>query len=279
MLRGIISARFSAGPGHTKMLAEEYEVFDASDTSQIFSESGLDSFLPGMKLTMAFVIGRYGSQALEECPRPGCRGRTFKKLRSGGQTCSICGLWFDISQRSLPRPFRLQLTEDNFQRIRTERKWNKNVIIHPLDLANLTLDSPPESWIQKGIERISTQLIPNNIEENHREYLQDKLASSIENVHGDPDYPGNFETVAAQAIKQTCEELYLTVDELKNLAANDFEPGTLGIDSLLSFSITSRLRGLGVNPPTLGDGLYLESFIKDFVNEYSYCFKEISDGD
>ena len=88
----------------------------------------------------------------------------------------------------------------------------------------------------------------------------------------------NRETAAAQAITKICEELYISVDELKDLCFNDFEPGTLGIDSLLTLAIVCHLKDLGINLRTPDNGktsffqgLFFEAFLKDFVNEYWYC--------
>lgn len=137
MLRAIISARFSSGPGHKKVHAGEYEIFNTSDTTQLLSEPGSQSLIPGMKITMAFVIGRYQHRTLEECPRPGCKSRKFARKSTGGQNCSACGVWFDFSKDTLPRPFRLDLTEGSCRRLRTERKWFKNVKICPSNIPSL----------------------------------------------------------------------------------------------------------------------------------------------
>ena len=146
MLRAVISARFSSGPGHTKVLAGEYEIFNTSDTTQLLSELDFQSLVPGMRITMAFIIGRYLHGTFEECPRPGCRARKFVRKSAGGRICSDCGVWFDFSREILLRPFQLDLTEGSFYRLRTERKWFKNVkICSPIYYRTLTIEDPGTS--------------------------------------------------------------------------------------------------------------------------------------
>ena len=129
MLRAVIAARFSSGPGHKQVLAGEYEIFNTSDTTQLLSKLDFQSLIPGMRITMAFVICRNQHRTLEECPRPGCKARKFVRKSAGGRICSDCGVWFDFSRDILPRLFRLDLTDGSFHRQRTEMKWFKNVKI------------------------------------------------------------------------------------------------------------------------------------------------------
>lgn len=81
-------------------------------------------------------------------------------------------------------------------------------------------------------------------------------------------------TVAAEIIRGIAEDLYLTVAELKDIAANGSEPGSLGIDSLMAVSISWRLKSLDIALPkgfaaqNFYDGLFLESFIRDLVNKF-----------
>lgn len=86
--------------------------------------------------------------------------------------------------------------------------------------------------------------------------------------------------VAAEIIRGIAEDLYLTVAELIDIAANESEPGKLGIDSLMAVSISWRLKSLDVAPPkgfaaqNFYDGLFLESFIRDLVNKFGSCVSE-----
>ncbi|KAL9027940.1 MAG: hypothetical protein Q9196_003619, partial [Gyalolechia fulgens] len=277
ILRAIISARFSAGPGCEKVLAAEYEVFNTSDTTQILSESQTYALIPGMKITMAIVVGRYAGLPLAKCPRPGCRARTFTKINTGGQTCSACEVWFDLSRQSLPRPFRLISTENLFQRLRADRKWFKNVKICPTEWPILPLKSDrlEERWITEG-RTGTTQLIPTKVDEGVRQENLQNSWSSFKVTADDAD----GQATAAQAIKLISEELDISVDELKDLVFNNSQPGTLGIDSLTSLSIIFQLQDIGLNPLGALDksgtilDLFVEAYIRDFVKEYWYCLQE-----
>ena len=277
MLRAIISARFRNGPGSEKVLANEYEIFNASDTSQTLCEPNFCGLIPGMKLTMAFIIGRYDVGPLKQCPRPGCRSQNFNKENAGGQKCSTCQVWFDISKTLLPRPFRLGSTENIFQRLRAERKWYKNVKIVASGIPKLppTFDHQG-MWVKMGGSQTPTGTMITEVEDQTRQKNLRESMSSFD--------PSDFglrkrEAAAAQAIRGTCEEIALSIEELKDLCFNDFELGLLGVDSLLMFSVIHRLQGLGINPPKpdYGTGytesLLFEAFIKDFVNEYWYCLE------
>ncbi|KAL8749230.1 MAG: hypothetical protein Q9199_007812 [Rusavskia elegans] len=265
MLRAIISARFSSGPGHKKVHAGEYEIFNTSDTTQVLSECDLQSLIPGMKITMAFVIGRYQHRTLEECPKPDCKARKFARKSTGGRICSTCGVWFDVSKDTLPRPFRLDLTEGSFHRLRTERKWFKNVKICPSNIPSV-----PPCVDDQGFW-IEAPTISESIDERR---IQETLCNTSISPQKDAEDQGYLiiqANVAAEIIRGIAEDLYLTVAELKDIAANDSEPGRLGIDSLMAVSISWRLKSLNVAPPrgvmaqNFYDGLFLESLIRDLV--------------
>lgn len=282
MLKAIISARFSTGAGREKVVAEEYEIFNTSDTTQMLSESDSASLVPGMKITMAFVIGRYQGRPMEDCPRPGCRTRKFTKLRTGGQACSSCGVWFDLSREQIPRPFRLVSTENVFHRLRAERKWFKNVRICPTEIPKL----PPSSdlmgyWVKMGGGQVPAQLRLTEVDHAMRQENLQNAVLSLEPSSEDNGGLRKSEATAAQAIRMISETVYLSVEELRDLAFNDFEPGTLGLDSLLMMEIIFGLEDLGITPPkdrpaknALIMASSLELFIKDFVNEYWYCLDE-----
>lgn len=259
------------------MLANEYEIFDTSDTTRTLCESRFWGLIPGMKITMAFTIGRYDTDPLKECPRPGCRSRNFNKVHAGGHKCASCEVWFDVSKVTLPRPFRLGPIEKVFQRLRAERKWFKNVKICASGVPKL----PPTSdslgmWVKMGGAQTPTQMMITAIEDEVR---QENLQNSMSSFDMANDCLHSREAVAAQAIRMICEEINLSVEELKDLCFNDFEPGLLGVDSLLMFGIIHLLQDLGINPPELKYGtgyitaLLFEAFIKDFVNEYWYCLE------
>lgn len=278
MLKAIISARFSNGAGREKVIAGEYEIFNTSDTTQILSEYST-GLIPGMKITMAFVIGRYQARPMEDCPRPGCKTRTFTKLHTGGQACSSCGVWFDLSRKHIARPFRLVSTEHVFQTLRAERKWFKNVRICPTEIPSLAPTSDTmEFWVKRGGGQVPTQMRLTELDDAMR---QENLRNAVLSLQASSEDKGALEereAAAAQAIRLMSETAYLSVEELQDLAFNDFEPGMLGLDSLLMMEISVRLKKLGITPPrddpannTLVESLYVEYFIKDFVNEYWYC--------
>lgn len=263
------------------MCAGEYELFNTSDTAQILSESEVQGLVPGMKITMAFIIGRYQGPALDACPRPACRSRKFTKVSAGGQTCSACDVWFDVSRELLPRPFRLGVTEDVFKRIRADRKWFKNVRICPCP-SDLSILLP---IFDHQVSLVKTEGDP---------FLEETMIADAEkwhpheSLHHTMSFFGSAsensirsesrEAIATQAIRLISQETYLTVDELKDLILNDFEPGVLGLDSLMSLSIRWGLKDLGITIPNphAGHMFYIEgpnfeSFIKEFIKTWWYC--------
>ncbi|KAL8915745.1 MAG: hypothetical protein Q9172_006709 [Xanthocarpia lactea] len=274
MLRAIISARFSSGPGCKKLEAGEYEIFNTSDNTQLLSDPDFQSLVPGMKITMAFIIGRYQCATLEECPRPGCRARKFTRNSAGGRTCTSCDVWFDISKDPLPRPFRLDPTEGTFHRLRTERKWYKNVkICHSaipslppcVDNQGFWVKAPPKSQ---------------EVDERLRQETFCKTSSSLEGDLKDCGYMNIPENVATEAIRRIAGDLYLTVAELRDIAVNESEPGGLGVDSLMAMSIAWQLQDLGFTAPKgfnefdFYDCRFLESFIRSLVQRYGHCLTE-----
>ena len=278
MLRAIISFRFRNTPGSEKVLANEYEIFDTSDTTRTLCEPSFWGLIPGMKITMAFIIGRYDIDPLEECPRPGCRSRKFNKVHAGGHTCSSCEVWFDVSKEKLPRPFRLGPTEKVFQRLRAERKWFKNVKICASGIPKLPPTADQQGmWVKMREAQASTPLMISKIEEETR---QENLRKSMSLFDMANVSLRSREAAAAKAIRTICEDIDLSVEELKDLCFNDFEPGILGVDSLLLLTLIDHLKDLGIDPPELNYGTgyiepsLFEAFIKDFVNEYWYCLED-----
>ena len=68
--------QFKEGPGHGKVMCGEFELLNTNDRSQI---------IPGMSVTMAFLIGMNMWKSLEHCPRPGCKAGKFTTLPDGGK--------------------------------------------------------------------------------------------------------------------------------------------------------------------------------------------------
>lgn len=90
-LEAIIRDQFSNGPGSTKVLSAEYELFHTNNSSELISRSNFESLTPGMSITMAIIIGQYGEGSLERCPRPGCPAKESTSLQAGGK------LWYGPS--------------------------------------------------------------------------------------------------------------------------------------------------------------------------------------
>lgn len=84
-INAIILDQFKIGPGHDKVACGEYELFNSIDARKPLSESEPGMLIPGMSITMAFVIGLYEQQAVKKCPRPGCQTREFSTLATGGR--------------------------------------------------------------------------------------------------------------------------------------------------------------------------------------------------
>lgn len=84
MVEAVIMAQFSTGPGHEKVFAGEYELYDSVGGTTVSRDEYTGSpFLPGMTITMAIVIGQYAE--LERCPRPDCRSIKFVTAPMGAR--------------------------------------------------------------------------------------------------------------------------------------------------------------------------------------------------
>ncbi|RMJ14835.1 hypothetical protein CDV36_005458 [Fusarium kuroshium] len=84
-VHAIIVDHFSTGPGSDKVKAEEYLLFNTLDSSQILLQRHTESLIPGMSITMAFIIGRYGLHTLSRCPRIGCKSTKVVASDAGGK--------------------------------------------------------------------------------------------------------------------------------------------------------------------------------------------------
>ncbi|TVY91471.1 hypothetical protein LAWI1_G003254 [Lachnellula willkommii] len=82
-VEAVIQAQFKHGPGHTKVRSGEYELYYGSfgDLNPIKTTSFCP--IPGMKVTMSFIIGQYSGS--ERCPRLGCTSRSFQKHGAGAR--------------------------------------------------------------------------------------------------------------------------------------------------------------------------------------------------
>ncbi|WPG98474.1 Hypothetical protein R9X50_00126500 [Acrodontium crateriforme] len=237
-MEAIILDQFSCGPGHDKVFAGEYELFDSKDSSKIIAGSN-SIFAPGMSITMAVVIGRYEKADTTSCPKPGCRSKIFQPSEAGGQICGQCQTWFGPSRKPIPRPFRLLCTEkvekgfdswelkcaptktsrsgelsrEVFRNMRNERKWFKNMRIHRTELADVP-----------GLFVSTDKACP----------IAENITVSAVNEDQEPAVDDLWLKVKKLIAKET------DVDE--NELYDDTRWEDLGIDSLLSLSILGTMR-------------------------------------
>ncbi|KAH8821955.1 hypothetical protein F5884DRAFT_769555 [Xylogone sp. PMI_703] len=164
-MQAVIRDRFISGPGHEKVQAGEYELFITEDTSQLVTKETASILRPGASITMAMLVGMYDFEK-DICPKPGCTSKDLANTATGGMVCSKCKIWFGMSTRELPRPFRwsafeklererfdaltttgkrkrltentIGRTQNTFKEIREDRKWFKNLRIYPSDLSTAT---------------------------------------------------------------------------------------------------------------------------------------------
>jgi hypothetical protein len=81
-------AKFKKGPGREKVHSGDYELFNSFDSSQVINASTVEStgLIPGMRVTMAIVIGQYGAKTPNtRCVRTGCKSQRFRIAEQGGQ--------------------------------------------------------------------------------------------------------------------------------------------------------------------------------------------------
>ncbi|KAF2655323.1 hypothetical protein K491DRAFT_433694 [Lophiostoma macrostomum CBS 122681] len=157
----IIEVHFAEGPGHQKIAAGEYELFDPLNRNEVISPLSFEGLRPGMSLTLAFVIGKY-HDAIERtgrCPRPGCRSQSIRTQDDGAKECIACGVCFENTRKALPLPYRKdsfsflpdrtadtcqlgkrkRATSESgdslrYKQARTERMRFKNIRISPMPL-------------------------------------------------------------------------------------------------------------------------------------------------
>lgn len=80
-----IRARFKEGPGKTKVLAGDFEIFNAKSTDQAITISGHNILVPGMSINMAIVLKTEFAEG-DKCPMPHCVSTTFIEAVGGGRT-------------------------------------------------------------------------------------------------------------------------------------------------------------------------------------------------
>ncbi|TVY17790.1 Protein VTS1 [Lachnellula arida] len=151
-VEAVIQAQFKHGPGHTKVRSGEYELYYGSfgDLNPIKTTSFCP--IPGMKVTMSFIIGQYSGS--ERCPRLGCTSRSFQKHGAGARVkiCVECQSWFRASQASLPKPLKPPSTGD----LNTE--WNLRTNSTGADKTKLFNNDDRKSF--KNVSIYITELPP-----------------------------------------------------------------------------------------------------------------------
>ncbi|KAI8652617.1 hypothetical protein NCS57_01326200 [Fusarium keratoplasticum] len=109
-VHAIIMDHFSTGPGSDKVKAEEYLLFNSLDSSQILLQARTEGLMPGMSITMAFIIGRHGPTTLGNCPRAGCVSRKIETSNAGGKFCTLCRCWFNSTNERIALPLQPERT-------------------------------------------------------------------------------------------------------------------------------------------------------------------------
>lgn len=86
MLEAVIIAKFKKGPGQEKVHSGDFELFNSYDSSDIVNESKFQStgLLPGMRITMAIIIGQYATDRTR-CAKFTCKSLRFKEAEQGGK--------------------------------------------------------------------------------------------------------------------------------------------------------------------------------------------------
>ena len=92
MLEAVIIAKFKRGPGQEKAHSGDFELFNSYDSSDIIHESRFQStgLLPGMRITMAIIIGQYAADGTR-CAKFTCKSSRFKEAEQGGK------IWYEYT--------------------------------------------------------------------------------------------------------------------------------------------------------------------------------------
>ncbi|MCJ1261586.1 hypothetical protein MMC22_001451 [Lobaria immixta] len=273
-INAIILDQFKVGPGHDKVLCGEYELFNTFDTRQILSGSELETLVPGMNVTMAFTIRKFEHQSVKECPRPGCRTREFRVLKTGGRRCSTCSVWFDISRTTFPTPFPMIPARDVFKQIRAERKWFKNVRLFPSEFPSLPLVGDESGHFTKPVSKHHATRMGYFADNTRKDHVNP--CPSFASADDTPSFPNIdvSQEVAAQAIIAIADVLTISVSELRELSTTPSGIESLGLDSLWSIEIISLLLRSGVKLPTpyFFDQGVLDRFLESFIMKHGNAF-------
>ena len=84
----IIREQFKHGPGHRKVIANQYELFNARYSDSQLTRDNWTHFLPGAYVKMAVVVQQpFGDS--ECCPMPTCGSRAFREDPGGGKVWCV----------------------------------------------------------------------------------------------------------------------------------------------------------------------------------------------
>lgn len=182
---------------------------------------------------------------------------------------STCNVWFDISRKNLPRPFRVTPVEDAFKQIRAERKWFKNVRLFPSGFPSLPSVVDESGYFSSDASKVRVTQMGNIPECNRKDHgcLGPRFAPngdlpSFSNAYVSPE-------LASEAITAIADIFEVSVSELREISTGPPGIESLGLDSLTSIEIIYKLTKLGVKVPTP-----VSNKTEIFVQEIFECFLE-----
>lgn len=187
---------------------------------------------------------------------------------------STCNVWFDIARTTLPRPFRMPPVEDVFRTMRAERKWFKNVRLFPSELPSIPLVADQMCNFFKGSCDSAHSAKP---------FAKNENSTSLPSTSR-VDYPLLDKVIvsqqtAKQVIDTIADIVGLSVSELLDVNASQGGLDSLGIDSLLSLAILSKLTLIGIPVPqaSISNGFLLQENFETFLESLIMKCSEVSD--
>ena len=79
-----IKARFKEGPSKTKVLAGNFEIFNAKNVNQVITISGRSVLVPRMSINIAIILEKEFAEG-DKCSMPHCASRTFVEAIGRGR--------------------------------------------------------------------------------------------------------------------------------------------------------------------------------------------------
>ncbi|KAL9046037.1 MAG: hypothetical protein Q9214_001031 [Letrouitia sp. 1 TL-2023] len=282
-LRAIISEQFKAGPGHENVLFGEYELFNTFNTSQRLSESELDGLVPD--ITMAFVIGRSVSHAMNLCPRAKCHAPGSTPVKAGGRVCTSCNAWFDVRRGPATYQFQFTLTLNRLHYIYADRGYFKNIVEYPVVgpgfFHHLRFHA---FW--RPIRNSEYPTHATSLAQMLQEEDAARFPSLVDSRLKQDFSSQQVDDFALRSIRNICELLGISMDKFLNRKPDKIEPGLplelllcmLGLSnqfSPLDMFDSLPWRSLEDKGFEYASGEELEAFMRRLVKRYSNCFLEI----